>query len=139
MTPYFGTVRRLFGLISLVATAGCGASAQQEVAATIRASDAAWERGDLDEGCALMTERARKDLLKFSSNPVARSCREAFEVVEEDPPPRDVAYLVAEIVESEPPRMTGIRVSGDTAVATYSNGRERELRKVNGRWLLDAH
>ena len=34
--------------------------------------------------------------------------------------------------------MTGIRVDGDTAVATYSNGDRTPLRKVDGRWLIDS-
>ena len=40
--------------------------------------------------------------------------------------------------DAEPPRMTGIKVDGSTAVASYSNGDRIQLRKVNGRWLIDS-
>jgi hypothetical protein len=39
---------------------------------------------------------------------------------------------------AEPVRLTRIRVDGDTAIATYSNGDRPQLRKINGRWLIDS-
>jgi hypothetical protein len=130
-------VRGFIVLGLLVFLAGCGASEQEKVAAVIRASDAAWERGDLDEGCSWMTERARRRYMDEGINPHARTCSEAYEfdAVEPDTA-HDLAY--AEIVPSEPPRMTDIRVDGATAVASYSNGERTRLRKINGRWLIDS-
>ena len=121
----------------LVFLAGCGASDQEQVAAAIRASDAAWDRGDLDEGCSWMTERARRRYMDQGINPHARTCSEAYEfdAVELDTAD-SLAY--AEIVPLEPPRVTSIRVDGATAVASYSNGDRTRLRKVNGRWLIDS-
>ena len=54
------------------------------------------------------------------------------------PPVANVGVTIVELIESERPRMTGIRVDGDTAVATYSNGDRTPLRKVDGRWLIDS-
>jgi hypothetical protein len=107
------------------------------VAAAIRASDAAWERGDLDEGCSWMTERARRRFMDDGINPHARTCSEAFEpgAIESH---RAFAVIDAEIVPSEAPRMTTIRVNGDAAVASYSNGDRTRLLKLNGRWLIDS-
>jgi hypothetical protein len=121
----------------LVFLAGCGASEQEKVAAVIRASDAAWERGDLDEGCSWMTERARRRYMDGGINPHARTCSEAYKF---DTVELDAAEVgaYAEIVPSEPPRVTNIRVDGATAVASYSNGDRTRLRKVNGRWLIDS-
>ena len=129
---------RGFIVLGLIASlAGCGASDQQKVAAAIRASDAAWDRGDLDEGCSWMTERARRRYMASGINSHARTCSEAYEY---EAVQADMAFGVseAELVSSEPPRMTGIRVNGDIAVASYSNGDRTRLRKVNGRWLIDS-
>jgi hypothetical protein len=135
---YARRVRRLLGLSLLAAFWGCGASEQQKVVAAIRASDAAWDRGDLNAGCALLTDRARRAFLKDSPNPGARSCREAFTVVEEQRT-SDFGVSEAELVESEPPRMTEVRVNGDTAAVTFSDGRQTRLRKAHGRWLIDSY
>ena len=135
---YLAPVRWLLGLTLLVAIAGCGASEQQKVAAAIRFSDGAWDRGEVDEGCSWLTGRARREFLKDSPNPRAGSCREAFEVIEK-PPSLGGVTLLAVIVEYEPPRMTRIRVNGDSAVVTFSDGDDRQLRKVDGRWLIDAY
>ena len=72
-------------------------------------------------------------------NPGARTCAEAYatdsHAVEPDP---DTAYFYAAVVPVKPPRVTGIRVDGDTAVASYSNDDRTRLRKVDGRWLIDS-
>jgi hypothetical protein len=131
-------VRGFIVLGLLVFLAGCGASEEDKVEAVIRASDAAWERGDFDAGCSWMTERARRRYMDEGINPDARRCSEAYEfdAVETDTV-GDLA-ATAEVVASEPPRMTGIRVDGATAVASYSNGDRTRLRKVDGRWLIDS-
>ncbi len=132
-------MRGFIALGLLVLLAGFGASEQERVAAVIRASDAAWERGDLDEGCSWMTERARRRYMDEGINPHARTCSEAYEFDAVEPDTADDrAYTYAEVVPSEPPRMTDIRVDGATAVASYSNGDRTRLRKVNGRWLIDS-
>lgn len=130
-------MRRLLALIVLAILSGCGASEQQKVAAALRASDTAWARGDLDEGCASLTERARKAFLESSPNPRAPNCREAFTVDTQ----QQTAFGVseAELVESKAPRrMTSVRVNGDTAVVNFSDGRQSRLRKIRGRWLIDS-
>jgi hypothetical protein len=136
--PYAGRVRRCLALTLLVALSGCGTSEQQKVVAAIRASDAAWDRGDLDAGCAWLTERARSAFLQDSPDPGARSCSEAFAVVEEQQV-AEFGVAEAELVVSEPARMTSVRVNGDTAVVNYSDGEQRRLRKIHGRWLIDSY
>jgi hypothetical protein len=103
----------------------------------VRASDAAWARGDLAEGCASLTGRARKAFLENSPNPSAPTCREALAVGKEQQTAFGVAE--AELIESDAPRrMTSVRVNGDTAVANFSDGRQSRLRKIHGRWLIDS-
>ena len=104
----------------------------------IHASDAAWERGDFDEGCSWLTERARRRYIDEGINSHARTCSEAYEFEAAEPDTADALAVTAEIVPLEPPRMTNIRVDGDTAVASYSNGDRTRLRKVNGSWLIDS-
>ena len=130
-------MRGFIVLGQLLLFTGCGASAQQEIAAVIRASDTAWERLDFDDGCSWMTERARQRYMSDAINPGARTCGEAYQhhAVEPDP---DAAHSYAAAVPIEPPRVTGIRVDGDIAVATYSNDDRTRLRKVDGRWLIDS-
>lgn len=131
-------MRRFIALGLLVFLASCGASEQEKVAAVIRASDAAWERGDFDEGCSWLTERARRRYIDEGINPHARTCSEPYEFEASGSDTSGDLAVVAEIVPLEPPRMTNIRVDGDTAVASYSNGDRTRLRKVNGRWLIDS-
>jgi hypothetical protein len=132
------SVRWLFALLLLAALSGCGASEQQKVIAAVRASDAAWDREDLDVGCAWLTERARRAFLKSSPNPGASTCREAFTVVKGQQTPFGVSE--AELVESNiARRMTGVRVDGESAVVTFSDGSRRSLRKIRGRWLIDSY
>lgn len=38
-----------------------------------------------------------------------------------------------------PPRLTDIRIDGARAVATYADGNRTQLRKVDGRWLVDSY
>jgi hypothetical protein len=130
-------VHRLLALSVIAGLTGCGASEQQKVVAALRTSDTAWARGDLDEGCAWLTERARKAFLESSPNPRAPDCREAFTVDTE----QQTAFGVseAELIESEAPRrVTSVRVDGDTAVVNFSDGRQSRLRKIHGRWLIDS-
>jgi ketosteroid isomerase-like protein len=122
----------------LLGLSGCGASERQQVVAAIRASDAAWDRGDLDAGCAWLTQRARSAVLRGSPHPGARTCSEAFAVVEEQQA-TEFGVSEAELVSSEPARMTSVRVDGDTAVVSYSDGAQRRLRKIRGRWLIDSY
>jgi hypothetical protein len=107
-------MRRMLVFSLLALMAGCGASAQQEVAAVIRASDAAWARDDLEAVCSRMTEHARRH---YADTDV----RAAVCNVAEPNTRLVVQHLYISGPRSEPPRMTGIRVDGDTAVATYSN------------------
>jgi hypothetical protein len=46
--------------------------------------------------------------------------------------------MLVDVIPAEPPRMTDIRVDGDTAVASYSSGDRTRLRKVDGHWLIDS-
>jgi hypothetical protein len=124
-------VHRLLALSVVAGLTGCGASEQQKVVAALRASDTAWARGDLDEGCAWLTERARKAFLESSPNPRAPDCREAFTVDTE----QQTAFGVseAELIESEAPRrVTSVRVDGDTAVVNFSDGRQSRLSTAIG-------
>ena len=74
-----------------------------------------------------------------SPNPGARTCREAFAVLEEEQPHEPNAVLLAKVIAPETPRMIRVRVHGDTAVVTCSDGDERRLRKIHGRWLIDSY
>lgn len=126
------------GLIALLA--GCGASEQQHVAATIRASDAAWDRGDLDDGCSWMTERARRRFIADGINPRARTCSEAYEPPANETTAGTLIFATLTAVEHpDAPRVTHIRIYGDRAVARYSNGGPTQLRRVRGRWLIDSY
>jgi hypothetical protein len=130
-------MRRLLALIVLAGLSGCGASEQQKVVAALRASDAAWARGDLDEGCASLTGRAREAFLQSSPNPGAPNCREALTAVKQQQTPFGVSE--AELVESEAPRrVTSVRVDGDAAVVNFSDGHQSRLLKIHGRWLIDS-
>lgn len=66
---YVDGVRWLLCFVVLVAGAGCGASEQQRVAATMRAYDAAWDRGDLDGACSWLT----KSGLTVTTDPLRRA------------------------------------------------------------------
>lgn len=76
-------MRACLAFILIAVLAGCGASDQQRVVATLRASDAAWDRGDLDVGCSWMTERARRRVMADGLNPRARTCAEAVRAARE--------------------------------------------------------
>jgi hypothetical protein len=130
-------MRRVIALASIVFVAGCGASAQQEVAAVIRATDAAWERGDVEDACSRMTKRAQQQYIEAGIDPHARTCTAAYD---SDPVQESTEMLVQTLVvtEIEAPRITSIRVSGDRAVAIYSYGDPTRLRKIKGRWLIDS-
>jgi hypothetical protein len=122
----------------LVVLVGCGASDQQEVAAVLRSSDAAWDRRDFDEACWWMTARARRDYMGDAIGPGARTCSEAYESRPVEQVPGTATTVALVVVSAKPPRLTDIRVNGNTAVASYSNGDRTQLRKVNGRWLIDS-
>src|SRR5262245_1956310 len=115
----------------VVMLAGCGASEQQKVEAVVRATDAAFERYDVDEVCARMTTRARQRYMQDGTNPRARTCSEATE--DTDTAEFGVTFAtVLEIGPSDPPRLTDIRVDGDAAVAIYSDGHRTRLRRIDG-------
>lgn len=126
-------MRRLIVASLLVLFAGCGASSQHEVAKVIRSSDAAWARGDVAAACSHMTDRARRAYVVAG----VEICDEAhaFDTVKSK---GNVVVQHLYVHDHEPPHMTGIRVDGDTAVASYSNGDPTTLRRLNGRWLIDS-
>jgi hypothetical protein len=135
--PYACRVRWILALAVLAALSGCGASEQQKVVAAVRAWNAAWDRGDLNAGCTWLTDRARRTFLRGSPNPGASSCRQAFTVGKEQQTSFGVSE--AELVQSDPPRMTEVRVHGDTAVVSFSDGTQSRLRKIRGGWLIDSY
>jgi hypothetical protein len=65
-------------------------------------------------------------------NPLADVWNEAY-TTDSVEPNTNVVY----VLDAEPPRMTGIRVDGDTAVARYPNGERTRLRRLN-HWLIDS-
>jgi hypothetical protein len=134
-------VRAFVALGLIVFLSGCGASEQQRVAATLRASDAAFERGDLDDGCSWLTERARRRFMADGINPRARTCDQAYTAPTTIMPTEGTVIVetLSAVDDPEAPRMTDIQIDGDRAVARYSNGGRTRLQKVHGRWLIDSY
>ncbi|WP_028063754.1 hypothetical protein [Solirubrobacter soli] len=113
--------------------AGCGGNDEKQIRATIADEGRAYANKDWDAVCAGRTAAGRREFLKTSLRPDAKTCAEAW-----TPDPTDNEPIVAITFIPSKERLTGIDVDGDTARARYSSGSVTRLRKVDGRWLIDA-
>jgi hypothetical protein len=128
--------RRPFVVLVALTAAGCGASAQQHVAAAVRAEKAAWDRGDFEAVCAMRTEAGRREWSRLGGAP---TCAEGIRRVAGSSPPDLPNVTVATLSVELSSARSRIRVDGDRAIV-YSGGFPAErLRKVDGRWLIDAY
>jgi hypothetical protein len=75
----------------------------------------------------------RREFLRASLRPDANTCAEAW-----TPAPAGNEPIVT--FEFKPPsrRLTGVDVANSVAHARYDDGSVQRLRKVGGRWLIDA-
>jgi hypothetical protein len=128
--------RLVASVLVLLAVAGCGASSQQEIQATLRADHAAWDRGDYERACALRTEAGRREWRLLGAAP---TCVAGIRRVAE-PPVADLSNVTVALIAVERSTLRSrIRVDGDRAVVWRGRFPTERLRKVGGRWLIDAH
>ena len=99
-------------------TVGCGnGEAEKQIRATMDAANRAWMKQDFERGCALHTEAARRRM--DICHPIEAQAVTSFSV-------------------KEPP-ISKIDVDGNTAVVRRQDGGEStRMRRVEGRWLIDA-
>ena len=106
--------------------AGCGGNDEKQVRATLDAYDRAFASGDRATACALMTEAAQRELLRYDPS----GCGAAS-----TPETGEFGVSEAEIIY-EPGDLQRVEIDGDTAQARYDRS-VTTLRKVDGRWLID--
>jgi hypothetical protein len=113
--------------------AGCGTSDEERVRATIAADLRAHDRDDWNRVCALRTAAGRREFLQASLNPDANTCAEAW-----TPAPGGNEPIVTFEFKRPSRRVTDVDVANAVAQVRYDDGFVQRLRKVGGRWLIDA-
>jgi hypothetical protein len=127
-------MRPLIALIVLAAVlAGCGSSDEKQVRATIAAELRAQAKHDWNGVCDLRTAAGQRDFLRTSLRPNAGSCAEAW-----TPAPSGNEPIVTLEFKAPTRRLTDVDVEDAVATARYDDGSLQRLRKIDGRWLIDA-
>jgi hypothetical protein len=127
-------MRRLtIPVLLVVALAGCGGNDEKRVRATIAAESRALAAEQWNAVCALRTAAGRREFLRTSLRPDAKTCAEAW-----TPAPEANEPILTVKLSPSKRRLTDVDVDGDVARARYSDGSVVRLRKVDGRWLVDA-
>ncbi|RKQ93661.1 hypothetical protein C8N24_3532 [Solirubrobacter pauli] len=105
--------------VAAFALAGCGSGEdEKQIRATLDASARAWQQQDYERACALLTEARRRDYSDVC-----------------DPSPNEA---VLTLFAKESP-ISDIDVDGDAAVVRREDDDDTtRMRKVDGRWLIDA-
>jgi len=128
-------------LVLALGAIGCGASEQQHVQAALRARDRAVESEDPAAICGSMTGAAQR---QWQAIMRASSCVEAYERIyglaaEATPQPIDDGEaLLVSVSIPERTEPGHVRVDGSRAVVYVGTAVDERLRKVDGRWLIDA-
>ncbi|HWK27559.1 MAG TPA: hypothetical protein VNS09_13410 [Solirubrobacter sp.] len=120
-------------IVLAAAFAGCGTSEKERVRATIAADLRAQEREDWNAVCDLRTAAGRRELVRTSLRPDAKTCAEAWTL-----PTGDNEPILSFELKSAERRLADIDVDKNVASARYDDGFVQRLRKVRGRWLIDA-
>ncbi|MDA0170345.1 hypothetical protein OJ998_14700 [Solirubrobacter taibaiensis] len=134
-------MRRL--LILTVLLAGCGASEQQHVQQALRDFYAGWEHKDYAGTCARMTTEGRRQFASFGGKRNPADCPDALRIMDEaaeeysEPGEGEEAELL--FVDLEELEDARIRINGATAIRYRGSYAVERLRKVDGRWLVDAN
>jgi hypothetical protein len=105
-----------------------GAGDEEQIRATLAAYDRAFARGDHAAACALMTEPAQRELLYNDPSGCGATA---------SPERGEFGVSQAELVREVLGDLQRIEIDGDTAEARYDRS-VTTLRKVDGRWLIDA-
>jgi hypothetical protein len=120
-------------IVLVVAVAGCGTNERERVRATIAAQVRGYASQDWNAVCDLRTAAGRRELLRGSLRPDAKTCAEAWT-------PASGGNEPILTFNFKPPLrpLMGVDVANDVAHARYDDGSVQRLRKVGGRWLIDA-
>jgi hypothetical protein len=130
-------VRRV--LLLAVVLASCGASEQQHVQQALRDYDRAWEREDYEDVCSRTTEAGRREWANLTRSPDCVSgIRALVRAGEEYEPPDSAGETIVLTLPAVELTTEHIRVEGDTATTYTRLGAAERLRKIDGRWLMDA-
>jgi hypothetical protein len=127
-------LKQLFIVIVLFAAfAGCGTGDEKRVRATIAADLRAFESQDWNAACDLRTVAGRRELVRSSLRPDAQACADAWTPASSGNEP-----IVTFRFEPSPRQLSDIDVDNDVARVRYNDGSLQRLRKIGGRWLIDA-